>query len=62
MKNNPKLIEHSDGALVEIKVLAEFVDDLYNGEDVELDDLIRLHESATAHMQRLKIEINKAFK
>lgn len=56
-----KMVEHSDGALTEITVLDGLVSDHFNGENVNLDDMLDLNKKAMDHLRNLRIYIQKAF-
>lgn len=56
-----KMVEHSDGALTEITVLDGLVSDHFNGEDVDLDDMLDLNKKAMDHLRNLRTNIQKAF-
>ena len=58
MTHSAKMIEHSDGALVEISVLDGMVSDYHNGEAIDLDDLLALNKKAMDHLRNLRTLIH----
>ena len=54
-----KLIEHSDGAKVDVMILDDFVSDYVNGEDVSIDDMLRLCKQAQDHLKSLRAALKR---
>ena len=54
-----KILQHADGALMECQVISDFAGDVYNGENVNLDDVLALSKRALDHLNRLRREIKK---
>lgn len=54
-----KIVEHSDGSLVESGVMDMLISDWYNGGDVNLDDVLALNKKAIDHLQSLSVLLKK---
>ena len=52
-----KIVQHSDGALVECTVMDSLVSDWFNGEPVNLEDILALNDKAIDHLQKLRVKL-----